>query len=962
MLTSDKRTFGKFFIYVMPCLVMLSMASASPALANGTVSITSCADFMLIGDDAGHPLSGFYSLTSDLNCSGNGNNVMAGSEVAPFTGDFDGGNHSINVSITIGEANVGLFRATSSARIHDLRLTGSVTANGTVGALIGNDHGSTNVLRISSAATVDSTSGNQAGGLVGNGASTVIHNSFATGAVTGAAWSVGGLVGTGSDLQITDSYATGAISPRDSESTAYYYGGLIGETSGDASGSIADSFSTGAVTTNGAITLYFGGLVGGVTDASTPFTNDFFDAFTSGQANCSGQNNSACTAVNVGGAAPGYFKNDALRAPLNKWNFVDVWEPVSGSTPVFQTSPTPYSAEFWNLASATATPSIPLTAPDLTRNDNEIYFNWGLGSPDPVIHDDSFVARWTKTATFADDTYRFDTVGGDDIRVYVDGALVIDKWLVANSGAANTATRHLTAGPHLIKVEYHENAGVSIAHFSITPASAAAQPTLSVVTPVPASSSTTAPLYFTFSTSEAGALTYAGSCTSTTATAVSGSNTITFTALPVGTYSNCTVSLTGTGTGLDSNVLAVPSFNVAASGGGGGGGGGGGYSSAEQPPSVSVVLPNGGETISGGSAYSVVWSSGGHAPSTFRVSVSMDGGTTWSLLTDTATGNFHAWNVPNVCTTTAKVKVEALDSSYVESVMDESNSNFTIAGNDCTGTLTPASGSYSPPPETGTANGNQNLPVGLEGVDTSSSGPGALPPAEASSKLPPAYTLNSLVKLPDDGNPGTETDTTVYYIGFDAKRHPFINPTAYFSWENSYSPVKFIDAATLASIPLGAPILSRPGTHWVKVTSDPRTYYVEPGYKLRWIKDEATAVKLGGPNWNTRIVDLDTSFFPLYAHAADLDTTALATSWPAGTVIDSSVNIQDDRKLLGLRYYVSGGKKRAFIPATSFDANHFQTRFVWNNATDTDSLSVFQSLPSGPDITALEDALFSLLH
>jgi hypothetical protein len=484
-------------------------------------------------------------------------------------------------------------------------------------------------------------------------------------------------------------------------------------------------------------------------------------------------------------------------------------------------------------------------------------------------------------------------------------------------------------------------------------------PLLTLVTPVPTPAYTTTPLTFSFSTTEAGSLTYAGSCTSSTTSAVSGSNTITFTALPVGTYSNCTVRLRSTATELQSVALAVPSFNVLAPIGGGGNGN---YEESAEPTStVTVSLPNGGETLNGGSMTAVVWSIGGYATSYYRVSFSMDGGSTWSVVTDTATGNFYTWTVPKVCTTTGKIKVDGLDSAYAASVTDMSNGNFTVVSDDCTGTLPPSAGIYSPVGG-GTTSGTTTAQSGIEGIDTSSSGPGALTPEAVATQLPPAYQLDSLVKLADDGNDDTFTDTTVYYIGFDAKRHPFINPTAYFTWETGYSVVKIVDAATLASIPLGAPILSRPGTHWVKITSDPRTYYVEPGYKLRWIKDEATAVKLGGPDWNKRIVDVDTSFFALYAHAADLDTTALAASWPAGTLIDSSLNIQDDRKYLGLKYYISGGKKRAFYPDASFDANHFQSRFLWKNATDKESISLFQAMPSGPDITGKEDALFSLLH
>ena len=50
---------------------------------------------------------------------------------------------------------------------------------------------------------------------------------------------------------------------------------------------------------------------------------------------------------------------------------------------------------------------------------------------------------------------------------------------------------------------------------------------------------------YTFSSTEAGTITYGGSCSSSTTTAVVGNNTITFNALANGTYDDCTIRVTG---------------------------------------------------------------------------------------------------------------------------------------------------------------------------------------------------------------------------------------------------------------------------------------------------------------------------------------------------------------------------------------------------------------------------------
>jgi len=68
-------------------------------------------------------------------------------------------------------------------------------------------------------------------------------------------------------------------------------------------------------------------------------------------------------------------------------------------------------------------------------------------------------------------------------------------------------------------------------------------PVIEPVTAVTTPTNDTTPDY-TFSSSEAGTITYGGSCSSSTTIAISGNNTITFNALANGTYDNCTITVT----------------------------------------------------------------------------------------------------------------------------------------------------------------------------------------------------------------------------------------------------------------------------------------------------------------------------------------------------------------------------------------------------------------------------------
>jgi large repetitive protein len=66
---------------------------------------------------------------------------------------------------------------------------------------------------------------------------------------------------------------------------------------------------------------------------------------------------------------------------------------------------------------------------------------------------------------------------------------------------------------------------------------------------------------YTFSSTEAGTITYGGSCSSSTTSAISGNNTITLVSLSEGTYSNCTITVTDSA-GNVSNSLEITSFTV----------------------------------------------------------------------------------------------------------------------------------------------------------------------------------------------------------------------------------------------------------------------------------------------------------------------------------------------------------------------------------------------------------------
>lgn len=105
-------------------------------------------------------------------------------------------------------------------------------------------------------------------------------------------------------------------------------------------------------------------------------------------------------------------------------------------------------------------------SPIVVRNDYALSFDWGYGSPAAGVAADNFSARWTRQAYFSTSgNYSFSVTVDDGVRVWVDNALVIDKWY-AQSRTTHSGTVYLAAGNHDLRVEYFESGGVAVCMFN----------------------------------------------------------------------------------------------------------------------------------------------------------------------------------------------------------------------------------------------------------------------------------------------------------------------------------------------------------------------------------------------------------------------------------------------------------------------------------------------------------------
>ncbi len=99
--------------------------------------------------------------------------------------------------------------------------------------------------------------------------------------------------------------------------------------------------------------------------------------------------------------------------------------------------------------------------------------------------------------------------------------------------------------------------------------------------------------------------------------------------------------------------------------------------------------------------------------------------------------------------------------------------------------------------------------------------------------------------------------STVYYLGFDGKIHPFWGGSIYHSWYPDFSGIKYVSNVKLSEYKIGNPVCVRPGTWLLKFQGFSDVYAVEPGCRLRLIRSEGEAMILYGPSWYGRVLELD---------------------------------------------------------------------------------------------------------
>ena len=90
--------------------------------------------------------------------------------------------------------------------------------------------------------------------------------------------------------------------------------------------------------------------------------------------------------------------------------------------------------------------------PEIVTHDERIHFDWVYAAPNGLSVSDYFTVRWSGSLEIGDKPVRFTAYADDGVRVWIDGALVIDGWDTFNT---TFTTDQLPAhSTHTIRIEY----------------------------------------------------------------------------------------------------------------------------------------------------------------------------------------------------------------------------------------------------------------------------------------------------------------------------------------------------------------------------------------------------------------------------------------------------------------------------------------------------------------------------
>ncbi len=157
-----------------------------------------------------------------------------------------------------------------------------------------------------------------------------------------------------------------------------------------------------------------------------------------------------------------------------------------------------------------------------------------------------------------------------------------------------------------------------------------------------------------------------------------------------------------------------------------------------------------------------------------------------------------------------------------------------------------------------------------------------------------AVNVGDLIKIPDDNDDRSLSDTAVYYYGRNGRRYVFSNEKVYFTWYKDFGKVKIIPVDQMSLIPIGGNVTYKAASKLVKFQTDVKTYLPTKGGVLRWVQTEEAARRLFGTEWNKQVDDISEAFYINYKFGKPIEN---ALDAPLAILSQGSDTISDDKGL-----------------------------------------------------------------
>ncbi len=308
-------------------------------------------------------------------------------------------------------------------------------------------------------------------------------------------------------------------------------------------------------------------------------------------------------------------------------------------------------------------------------------------------------------------------------------------------------------------------------------------------------------------------------------------------------------------------VTFTPSADVCSSGGG--------SSSlpsstgASTTPMISLSTPSSGSDLVAGSDVTISWVIGGAGISEVDLSYTQNGSETIidTKLDDDAD---YDWTIPSSLIGDITLTAKGYDSGRAQLASDSVSLDIEEEGTD------------------ESIESDEQLEIERDDEDrrvAPSSGVFGVSPFDGGAEMISEVTAGQYIR-------GYNYDT-VYYVTDDLTRRPFWDATTFMTWGNSWDDVIWVSDATLSTLPMSDPMLSRPGVVLIKIQSDPNVYWIEAGASefetatLRWIPSEELAIRLAGSNWADYVLDIESTTFSRFIignEMTEVDIDAADTS------------------------------------------------------------------------------------